>query len=391
MTKTAIFVEVCQTNSSILSEEQIHSAVGVYITKFVPTFRPGILVLDERRFAHCNDISFVRISEMELDVLHFWEVDVHIRVFQLNSEEHNNMTLEDDDKIHATTQWLLPHCNFENEWEQLHFDGDIKKTCLQYCRSALIFAEKEVSSSYVTFQKVLLAYGPPGTGKTTLIKGLAQKLAIRMNDVFPHTHFLEVNAHSLFSRWFSESGKLVQRLFSHIQELTKDENTLVCVLIDEVESLVSSREASANGTEPGDAIRVVNACLTQLDQLSRQKNVFVFCTSNYSKSLDVAFIDRADLKLFIGNPSIKARFNILKSAIDHMYDCEILSHTLGGESLKKLMQICEKGADISGRTLRKLPFLSYAKTYANQTSCIVDLESFLISLDCAIQDTVDSL
>ncbi len=30
---------------------------------------------------------------------------------------------------------------------------------------------------------------------------------------------MEVNAHSLFSKWFSESGKLVSRLFSKIMEL----------------------------------------------------------------------------------------------------------------------------------------------------------------------------
>ncbi len=30
---------------------------------------------------------------------------------------------------------------------------------------------------------------------------------------------IEVNAHSLFSKWFSESGKLVSRLFAKIQVL----------------------------------------------------------------------------------------------------------------------------------------------------------------------------
>jgi hypothetical protein len=30
---------------------------------------------------------------------------------------------------------------------------------------------------------------------------------------------VEVNAHSLFSKWFSESGKLVSRLFAKIMEL----------------------------------------------------------------------------------------------------------------------------------------------------------------------------
>ena len=53
---------------------------------------------------------------------------------------------------------------------------------------------------------------------------------------------MEVNAHSLFSKWFSESGKLVSKLFTSITELVEEEDTLVFVLIDEVESLTSARK-----------------------------------------------------------------------------------------------------------------------------------------------------
>jgi SpoVK/Ycf46/Vps4 family AAA+-type ATPase len=53
---------------------------------------------------------------------------------------------------------------------------------------------------------------------------------------------VEVNAHSLFSKWFSESGKLVSKLFAKITELVEDESCLVFVLIDEVESLTAARK-----------------------------------------------------------------------------------------------------------------------------------------------------
>ena len=51
-----------------------------------------------------------------------------------------------------------------------------------------------------------------GTGKTSLSRALAQKVAIRLSDRFAYGHLIEVNSHSLFSKWFSESGKLVQRM-----------------------------------------------------------------------------------------------------------------------------------------------------------------------------------
>jgi hypothetical protein len=87
---------------------------------------------------------------------------------------------------------------------------------------------------------------------------------------------LEINSHSLFSKWFSESGKLVQRLFNSINELIEEEDGFVVVLIglmsfspvhqfianntliflDEVESLTAARAGAMAGTEPSDGLRV---------------------------------------------------------------------------------------------------------------------------------------
>ena len=50
----------------------------------------------------------------------------------------------------------------------------------------------------------------------------------------PSARLLEINSHSLFSRWFSESGKLVQRLFSTVNEMVEDEETFVIVLIGKI-------------------------------------------------------------------------------------------------------------------------------------------------------------
>jgi pachytene checkpoint protein 2 len=51
-----------------------------------------------------------------------------------------------------------------------------------------------------------------GTGKTTLCKALAQKVFVRNCTGYSSGVLLEINSHSLFSRWFSESGKLVRAL-----------------------------------------------------------------------------------------------------------------------------------------------------------------------------------
>ena len=105
-----------------------------------------------------------------------------------------------------------------------------------------------------------------GTGKTSLCRALAQKLSIHLSDRFTYGYLVEINSHSLFSKWFSESGKLVQKMFEHVHELVEDPNAFICLLIDEIESLAAARNSSGN--EPSDAIRVVNAVLTQVRLIS---------------------------------------------------------------------------------------------------------------------------
>lgn len=83
------------------------------------------------------------------------------------------------------------------------------------------------------------------------------------------------------------------QMFESLHELLDNEETFVCVLIDEVESLTAARKSAASGMEPSDAIRVVNALLTQLDKLKRRPNVLIMSTSNLTEAVDEAFLDRA--------------------------------------------------------------------------------------------------
>jgi ATP-dependent 26S proteasome regulatory subunit len=85
---------------------------------------------------------------------------------------------------------------------------------------------------------------------------LAQKLSIRLGRHYTQSKLVQISSQSLLSRWFGQSGRLVSKMFEEIHRLAEDEDTLICVHIDEVESLTSSREKSANGNENNDALRV---------------------------------------------------------------------------------------------------------------------------------------
>lgn len=55
-----------------------------------------------------------------------------------------------------------------------------------------------------------------------------------------------------------------------------------------------------------------------MDQIRNYPNVLILTTSNLTSSIDLAFIDRSDLKQFIGYPSIKAIYEIYLSAIKEL-------------------------------------------------------------------------
>ena len=84
---------------------------------------------------------------------------------------------------------------------------------------------------------------------------------------------------------------------------------------NEVESLTAARKNSMSGSEPSDAIRVVNALLTQLDSIKNAPNVLILTTSNITGAIDLAFVDRADVKQYVGPPSQGAIYQILHSCI----------------------------------------------------------------------------
>eukprot|EP01113_Clastostelium_recurvatum_P005260 TRINITY_DN12349_c0_g1_i1.p1 TRINITY_DN12349_c0_g1~~TRINITY_DN12349_c0_g1_i1.p1 ORF type:complete len:306 (+),score=66.67 TRINITY_DN12349_c0_g1_i1:1193-2110(+) len=290
----------------------------------------------------------------------------------------------------ASRQWMLPNREFEGLWESLIFDSAIKSNLLSYLSTCMILGDRRVDPNIVACNRLALFHGEPGTGKTSLCKALAQKVAIRLGGRYPHGVLVEINAHSLFSKWFSESGKLVAKMFDKIRtELVEDDSTFVVILMDEVESLTSSRTAALSGAEPSDSIRVVNAMLTHLDQLKRFPNCITLTTSNLPDAVDAAFLDRADIKQYIGPPSAPACASILASCVRELCARGIIVSDLTpcDEHVAAIAQRC---VGLSGRALRKLPFLACQASTAIQLGKTIPIQTFLLLLDAAVTQELTS-
>ena len=299
------------------------------------------------------------------------------KVARLKDSKLEFFPFQFQDEVEQTESSLittLPSQSLDGIWESLVFSNNLPMELFHFVQTGLLFTDLGINTNIINVNKLILLYGPPGTGKTSLCRALAQKCAIRNSNRFSFGKLIEINAHSLFSKYFSESGKLVQKLFEQIQKIVDDDDNFVVILMDEVESLTASRKSVISGLEPSDALRVVNALLTQIDKYRSKKNVLILATSNLVDAIDPAFLDRVDIKKFIGTPSIEGIYEILSSTILELInkgliiqpvqpllkwnDLNVDSPTL--ENLI-LMEISNSGLGISGRTLRKLAFLAHAR------------------------------
>jgi SpoVK/Ycf46/Vps4 family AAA+-type ATPase len=122
-------------------------------------------------------------------------------------------------------------------------------------------------------------------------------------------------------------------------------------------------------------------------------------TSNLTDCIDVAFLSRADIRQFIGPPSERARYAILKSCVDELVDkglvtpgydlldiedCCKFDRTLLAtfKSTALLLNAAAASNGFSGRILRRLPFLAFV---FGRLQTPTSLEEFLQALLIAIK------
>ncbi|KAI5810196.1 ATPase family associated with various cellular activities-domain-containing protein [Peziza echinospora] len=215
------------------------------------------------------------------------------------------------------------------------------------------------------------------TGKTSLCRALAQKLSIRLTLQYSHVKLVEIRTHDLFSKYFSETGKQIGKVFDTILAMLEDEDTFALVLIDEVESIASARTGMA-GNEPKDSLRAVNALLTAFDKLRYKKNLLL---TNISWNLIQ----------YVGTPTVQSCYDILQTTFNELIKRDIISemellpcsleaslmlYSQPHSNSSILWNIAESCATqkASGRALRRLPVVLLADSIQGACSIGAALE-----------------
>jgi hypothetical protein len=198
----------------------------------------------------------------------------------------------------------------------------------------------------------MLFYGPPGTGKTSIMK-----LVLKISGL---TKIVEPFGSSDLNRGLvGETEALIRDIFKRAEYFPY---LLCCIIIDEIDSLVPSRESKCLSSSNSSN---VNQLLALLSGAADIPNVYLIAATNHLNKIDEAFLRRMQDKYYIGYLNMDERLDLVKSINKDMEDKIEFTHQV--EEFLKTVTINFSGAATSElKTKIKASYLLHKKKHRNQ-------------------------
>lgn len=201
----------------------------------------------------------------------------------------------------------------ERAWDDLVLDQEVKDRLLHHALLCILH-RPHLRFEVTALHGVVTLYGPPGTGKTTLARGLPAEMVEYADG--HRVRLLEVNPHGLMSAEHGQSQQRVNELLAEHVPALADDGMPTVVVLDEIESMTVARSAASLSANPADVHRATDAVLTALDaNAAAHPHLLVVATSNFTESLDEAFLSRSDVAILVPMPGPEAIARILSATL----------------------------------------------------------------------------
>ena len=312
----------------------------VKLVEIYPEYKLNKIYM-ERASAYQNRIKSLQMSHgiegdderMTSDVNHTDE-----RVHPINGNGKTGMQSDSlkkqnnsMDSLKADFDGLIMKEKPDVSWDEVIGLEDAKRAI----RESIVYPTKRSDLFPLGWPRGILLYGPPGCGKTLLAAAAAAEI---------EGYFINVDAAAMMSKWLGEAEKNVSKLFSMARKLNENENVPVLLFIDEIDSLLGTRNS-----EVGGEVRVKNQVLTEMDGIngkSKELKLYVIGATNKPWTLEAGFLRRFQKRIYVTLPDIASRKNLFNQYTaplkkENTLKNEELARFSEGYSASDIKDICQ--------------------------------------------------